>query len=321
MPFLKKNLLFISMICLVMSFLAACGSSTGSKSDRSSSSNEKGTSTEQTLTDANGKVTLPTNPKRIIAPYLEDSLTALGVKPVAQWSIGDTVQNYLQSDLKGVPKIGWNLPLEQVMKYNPDLIIVSSPGTIQSGQLGDYQKIAPVYVFKDATYADWRQQLLTMGNILGKEDKAKKAISDYDKKAASDKAKIKKAIGDQTAAVIWVSGGKYYLFEQDRFSAKVLYEDLGVKAPKMVASLSKAKTQWNPISLEKLSELDADHIFLVGPKGDAGFSALDSSSVWNNLPAVKAGHVYTYNDPSNWTVNGIIASEKTMDDVTSALTK
>ncbi|GGE30277.1 ferrichrome ABC transporter substrate-binding protein [Pullulanibacillus camelliae] len=318
MSLFKKNLLFAAVICLVLVFTAACGNSKDSNSGGKSAKDEP---KEQTLTDAKGKVTIPTHPKRIIAPYLEDALVALGVKPVAQWAIGDTVQDYLQDQLSDVPKIEWNLPLEQVMKDKPDLIIFSSPGAIQEGQYDKYKKIAPVFVYKDATFADWRKQLTTMGQILGKEDEAKQKISDYDKKAADAKAKVKKAIGDDTVAAIWVSGGKYYLFEKDRFSAKVLYDDLGIKAPSLVENLPASQPQWNPISLEKLSGLDADHIILVGPKGDPGFKALDSSNVWQSLPAVKAGHVSTFNDPSNWTVNGIIASEKTMDNAVSALTK
>jgi iron complex transport system substrate-binding protein len=319
MPRIKKSYIVMGIFVLLLSLMTACGSKNSSSSGDQSSDKKK--ATVHTMQDAKGKVSLPTNPKRIIAPYLEDSLVALGEKPVAQWSIGDTVQDYLQSDLSGVPKISWNLPLEQVMKYNPDLIIFSSPGAIQEGQYDQYKKIAPVYVMDDATYADWRKQLSTMGKLLGKESKAKSDIADYNSQAIADKAKIHKAIGEKTAAVIWVSGGKYYLFDQDRFSAKVLYKDLGIKAPELVTNLPTGNAQWNPISLEKLAGMKADYIFLVSKKGDAGLKALDASNVWKTIPAVKARHAYTFNDPSNWTVNGYIASKKTMDDVVSTLTK
>ncbi|MCM3570647.1 ABC transporter substrate-binding protein [Neobacillus mesonae] len=309
---------YLSFSLLVMLFLISACSATD-KSDTAKTKDAK--KTEVTLTDAMGKVTIPANPKRILAPYMEDSLIALGVKPVAQWSIGNTVLDYLQPELKGIPKISWDLPLEQTINQNPDLILFSSPTAIQKGQYEEYRKIAPTYVFKDEVSADWRKQLTQMGEILNKQQEAKKALEKYDEKVLEAKGKIQKSIGNQTAAILWVMADKIYLMEHDRFSAKVLYNDLGIIQPDFVKNLGPAATQWDPISLEKLPEIKADHIFLVSKKGEAGLEILSKSSIWNGLAAVKNGHVYEMNDPSNWTINGLIASEKTVDDVVEALTK
>ena len=60
-----------------------------------------------TLTDGMGhEVTVPANPQRIIASYLEDPLVALGFTPVAQWTVGEgSIQHYLQDYLQDVPTI------------------------------------------------------------------------------------------------------------------------------------------------------------------------------------------------------------------------
>lgn len=315
----KKRLSIIFTLLTILILVSACSNSGGNSSKDTNKTVDK--TAEVKLTDAKGEVVIPANPKKIIAPYLEDSLVALGVKPAAQWSIGTTVLDYLQPELKGVPKIGWDLPLEQVISNNPDLIIFSSPSAIQKGQYEEYKKIAPTYVFKDEISADWRKQLTQMGEILSKQDKAKKALANYDTKAAEAKEKIQKSIGDETVALLWVMGDKFYLMEHNRFSANVLYNDLGIKQPDFVKNLGDAAVQWDPIALEKLPEIKADHIFLISKKGEAGLDLLSKSSIWNGLDAVKNNHVYEMNDPTFWTINGLIASEKTIDAVEKSLTK
>jgi iron complex transport system substrate-binding protein len=316
---LKRTYLSIMFLLMVL-FVAACGNSENSDSDKEPAKKNAGNS-EITLEDAMGEVMLPSNPERIIAPYLEDSLVALGVKPAAQWSIGDTVLDYLQADLSEVPKIGWDMPLEQAINNDPDLIIFSSPSAVQNGQYEEYKKIAPTYVFKDEVYADWRAQLTQMGEILNKQEEAEKALAEYEATVVDAKTKVQEAIGEETAVIMWVMGEQIYLLENNRFSAKVLYGDLGVKQPAFIENLGPAGAAWDPLTLEKLPEIKADHIFLVGKKGEAAFDILAKSSIWNGLDAVKNGQVYEMNDPSFWTINGLIASEMTVSEVVNALTK
>jgi iron complex transport system substrate-binding protein len=316
---LKRTYLSIMFLLMVL-FVAACGNTENSDSDKEPTK-KNAENSEITLEDAMGEVVLPSNPKRIIAPYLEDSLVALGVKPAAQWSIGDTVLDYLQADLSEVPKIGWDMPLEQAINNDPDLIIFSSPSAVQNGQYEEYKKIAPTYVFKDEVYADWRAQLTQMGEILNKQEEAEKALADYEATVVDAKTKVQEAIGEETAVIMWVMGEQIYLLENNRFSAKVLYGDLGVKQPAFIENLGPAGAAWDPLTLEKLPEIKADHIFLVGKKGEAAFDILAKSSIWNGLDAVKNGQVYEMNDPSFWTINGLIASEMTVQEVVNALSK
>ncbi|PLS15857.1 ferrichrome ABC transporter substrate-binding protein [Bacillus sp. M6-12] len=306
--------LFSGIILCFALFLSACGNG-------ESQSNDTKKEQDRTVTDAMGEVTIPADAKRILAPNMEDSLVALGITPPAQWAIGTTVHDYLQPQLKDVPTIEWDLPLEQTIKAKPDLIIFGSPGSIQNGKYEEYKKIAPTYVFKEEESADWRKQLQIMGELLGKEKEAKSVKEDYNAKAKEQGAKIKAALGDETAAIIWIIGKQYYLFENTRFAANVLYTDLGVAQPDMIKGLPKAEAAWNPISLEALTDLDADHIFLASLPNEPGLASLKDSSVWKGLPAVKAGKVYEMKDPSNWTSNGPVANNLTIDQIVSSLTK
>ncbi|MGV3488657.1 MAG: iron-hydroxamate ABC transporter substrate-binding protein [Tuberibacillus sp.] len=310
----KSHMFFIGLIIFTI-FLAGCGKNEASNDASNSESAKK-------VTDAMGhKVAVPANPKRIIAPYLEDPLIVLGEKPVAQWSVANGIQDYLQPDLKNVPKIDYNLPPEEVMSYNPDLIIIGSEGMVQKGLYDKYSKIAPTYVLGDKTANDWRKTLLKIGELLNKSDKAEKALGDYDKKAADTKKRIQQAIGNPSVAVLWLTQKQFYIVDQSRSSGAVLYHDLGLTVPSMVQELpSSSNASWNPISLEKLADLDADHIFLVNSDKGQGETVLNNP-VWKNLPAVKAGHVYEMSQKSSWLYNGLIANEQIIDDVEKALVK
>jgi iron complex transport system substrate-binding protein len=306
--------LIVGLLCTLL-LLAACGKTEETKEEA------KDATKDITVTDAMGEVTIPADAKKILAPYMEDSLVALGETPAAQWSIGTTVLDYLQDDLKGVPTIGWDVPLEQAIEASPDLIVFGSAGAIQNGQYEEYKKIAPVYVYKDEENADWRKQLQVMGQILGNEKEAEAKLTEYDDKAKQASADIKKAIGDKSAAILWVIGDQYFLLENGRFAANVLYNDLGVAQPKMVQELPKAEASWQPIALESLAKLDADHLFLASKPEEAGLTKLKESAIYQGLPSVKAGNVYEMKDPSHWTISGLIANELTIDQIQASLTK
>ncbi|CDQ21452.1 iron-hydroxamate ABC transporter substrate-binding protein [Halobacillus karajensis] len=312
----KKAFLYITGVLLLILAVAGCSSD---EKPSSSSSNEK--TDERTLTHAEGEITLPDNPERILAPYLEDSLIALDEKPVAQWSLGETVLDYLQPQLKDVPKIGWDLPLEQTLEQNPDLIIFSSPSIMQNGSYEDYSAIAPTYVYEQKTSADWRDQLTTMGEILDKEEKAEQVLTDFDQKVEEASDKLKDSIGDESVAFIWTMGEQFYVFDKNRYGVNIFYDDMGIAQPEFIQNLPEQGEEWNPISLEKLGQLDADHVFLIGNEGEPGFEILENSSVWQNTPAAKNNQVYQMNDPSHWTIDGAIAHEMTIDQVVETLRK
>ncbi len=122
-----NTMAFIVLLSLTL-MVSACTSSTATPNAAPEPGQSQQVATERVLKDALGNdVKVPANPQRIIASYLEDHLVALGVKPVAQWSIGEnSVQHYLQGDLAGIAPIPFNLPPEVVMSFDPDLIIIDN---------------------------------------------------------------------------------------------------------------------------------------------------------------------------------------------------
>ena len=311
MIFSKKSLfMFLSLACLML-VLGAC----------SSDNNSEQNSSVKTVTDAVGEIEIPVNPKKVLAPNMEDYLVTLGIKPAAQWSIGTTVHTYLQDELKDVPLISWDMPIEDVIEAEPDLILFESEAAIQEGMYEEYKKVAPTYVFKPEDTEDWRTQLTVMGELFGKEDAAKEAIEEYEQKAEDAKAQVKKAIGDESAAIIWVTGGQFFVFEGDRYASNVLYKDLGITMPTYINDLGSSQDVWQAISLEALADLDADHLFITASANEEGIETLENSSVYKSIPAVEKNQVYFFEDSSNWTINAKTANEVTIDLVLKSLTK
>ena len=326
------------MLALILVFiLSACGSANNASSPPASQSSpaasqatapaslqspeaaEPSEAADRAVTDAMGhEVTIPADPQRIIASYLEDHLVTLGVTPVAQWSVTNGIQDYLQpAGLEGVPTIDYNLPPEAVASFSPDLILIGSETSVQNGLYEQYAKIAPTYVLGDQVINDWRSTLLKIGELLGKSDDAKQAIADYDAKAADTKAKLQSVIGDKPVAIVWLVQKQFFVVNKEVSSGAVLFGDLGLKQSNLTSSLPDATANWNPITLEKLAELDADYLLLVNSDGEGAEVLKDP--IWKNIPAIKAGQVYEFSRSSSWLYNGAAAGERMMDDLLQAL--
>ncbi|KPN97703.1 ABC transporter substrate-binding protein [Lysinibacillus sp. ZYM-1] len=315
---LKKNV-FLTGILIISILLAACGNQPSS----SSANKTKEDSSNRVLIDSTDhKVTIPENPQRIIAPYLEDHLIALGIKPVAQWSVkgGTSIQDYLQDSLKDIPTIEFDLPYEAVTSFNPDLIVIGSPEIAEGEKYEQYSKIAPTYVM-GVEDNNWRNKLLKIGEIFGQTDKAKKVLADYDQYAKDAKKEIHNKIGNPSATVIWNIKNSIYMVSDTASSGVVLYEDLGLQTPNLVKEVSaSAAGDWSQVSLEKFVQIDADYLFVIN-SDSAGSSELLSDPLLANIPAIKNGHVYEFEPSSSWLYSGAIANRQIIQNVLDSIAK
>ncbi|QTM98481.1 ABC transporter substrate-binding protein [Sediminibacillus dalangtanensis] len=325
----KKSYLYIFTSLLVCFFvLSACGNNQDEDNTSDSDNENKQTETEnesgeRTVTDAMGnEVTIPENPERVIASYLEDYLVALDITPVAQWSVQDgaSIQDYLQDSLGDVPTIPHDLPYETVASHDPDLIIMDSAEMVEGNKYEQYSSIAPTYVVGTEQNNDWREEFKQIGEIFGREDDVQKELDEYKQKAEEAGEKIQTTIGDESVAAIWLVGGTFYIVSDNLSSGDVLYNDLGLALPNVVKEISESsEANWSEISLEKLAELDADHIFLINSDGE-GAEALQDD-IWQNIPAVKNDNIYEYGPESSWLYTGPVANEQMIDDAVESLTE
>ncbi|SFB57835.1 iron complex transport system substrate-binding protein [Cohnella sp. OV330] len=287
---------------------AASGASASSASSATAEANDAGD--YRVLTDAAGhEVKVPAHPRRIIAPFLEDPLSALGIKPVAQWSAGGVPQQYLQDKLAGVPalKMDGGLKPEEALSYNPDLIIFLSPVYVPEGSYEQFAQIAPTFVLSDND-ADWRGNLEKLGKLMNDEDAASAALKQYDDKLADAKARLGDLPKDKTAVLLQgVDEKGFKLFGPNFYGGVTLYQALGFKQPAVVTG------NYETYSIEKLAELaDVDYIFVISGPGRA--APPSDNPLWKSLKAVKAGQVFEA-DSGYWFNQNSIASGLIMDDV------
>lgn len=319
-------------LTVMIAVLAACGSSNGGSSATQTASGQASPTSAATteadasasaasgdtdnsaeyrvLTDAAGhEVKVPTHPQRIIAPFLEDPLSALGMKPVAQWSAGGVPQQYLQDKLAGVPalKMDGGLKPEEALSYNPDLIVFLSPAYVPEGSYDQFAQIAPTFVLSDND-SDWRGNLEKLGKLLSDEDAAAAALKQYDDKLAETKKRLGDLPKEKSAVLLQgVDEKGFKLFGPNFYGGVTLYQALAFRQPAVVTG------NYETYSIEKLAELeDVDYIFVLSGPGRAAPPA--DNPLWKALKAVKAGHVYEA-DSGYWFNLNSIASGLIMDDV------
>lgn len=313
----KRSTWLTLLAACSLTLLGAC--STNNDSTDSSGSATTSSEIATTFTDAMGnEVTVPENPQRVIGSYLEDYLVALGVTPVAQWTVGnDSDQAYLQDKLAEVPRINYDLPFEDVLSFEPDLLLMDSNSMVEGDKYDQYSKIAPTYVVTNGEDVTWRERLTDIAKVLHKEEQAAQVEADYDELVAATKETYADQIQGKSIAVLWVVNNSVFMVSETKSSGQLLYHELGFEVPSLVSEISESATaDWSAVSLEKLAELDADYLILVNSDKGADFF---SDQVWQNLDAVKNNHLWEFGPESSWLYNGPIAYTKMIEDIQSKL--
>ncbi|NEW05106.1 iron-siderophore ABC transporter substrate-binding protein [Paenibacillus sp. SYP-B3998] len=310
--YLKKKVVLIVMGVLILTTLFGCSSNKEAKSNEGIKTSS---SQARVIKDLKGEQRLTDIPKKIavLAPNFGDYLVALGVKPNSSVAIeNDRFIKYLTEGFQGVKPLGtMSAPnLEATLEASPDLIIAFESQDKVYDQL---QKIAPTLLLE--RFADWRTNIVTFGQITGKEIEAKKVIADYDKKTSEWKTKLSQKLGEQTVGVLRVRDKELRLYMKSGMVGTRLYKELGLNTPSLVVD---SKDEWLPMSMEMLPKINPDHIFLMVDDEDK-MKELKELPLWTNLNAVRSGHVYPI-DTELWiTGNGPIGINLVVDQVAENL--
>lgn len=290
----KHALFFLIVVCIVSLIVTACQSNQ-SPSTTSHHSGQKET-TERVVKHLKGETVIKGEPQNVtvLQPFFIDFLLSLGIKPKAAVSAGPHTDHqfswYFRDQLKGTTNLGWqvNPNLETILKAKPDLILSSG---IHTEAYENFSKIAPTVLIEQAEtegVKDWRKTFFDTSVVFGKEDKAKQVIAEYDQRVAESKKKIQQAIGDETVMFLRIKDKELRYYGQKNYD--LLYGDLGLKPPAHVPS-AKEKQPYQPLALEKLPEINPDHIFLLAETKET-YHDIAKQDIWKNLEAVKNNRVY-----------------------------
>lgn len=334
-PMLKKRLLTVNLLLIIMLLGACAGGGKGNTPNSLGTAGSTPVPTEITATaeqtaaaqqifpvtvnHLKGELTLKQKPQRVAvldAQYL-DQLAALDESPAGSVKAAfaeEDFPEYLESRLNGITVLGtYQEPnLEAILEMDPDLIICTE---FHEDIYDSLTKIADTVMLE--RNMDWRDALETFAKINGKEAEAQEVITAYKEKTERLAAELAAKLGDEKVALIRPRDNIIRIHTTSHRTAAVLYEDLGLQEPVQASTVTDTSFE---TSLEGLTEIDADHYFLVT---DATFSQqvedIQQSETWKSLKPVQNDHVYTV-DSSLWIAYyGPIAINMVVDQIAEAL--
>ena len=269
------------------------------------------------VTDVRGEVEIPSNPKRIVdLSGNSDILSILGYDVVgtANSDAYDYTKfpSYLEETLKGAEILGYSMQdtmdVEAVMNLNPDLIVIS---TVQEKMYDQLSEIAPTVMIQ-LEALNWKDDVRNLAKVFDREEVAETWLSNYETKAKEAGDKIKAEYGEDTTYLSFLaSGGQFFVFDGAGFG-DVLYNDMGLAKPSGMPEQTDISLP--VVTYEGLASIEADYIFAIAT--DEDLAQMESNAIWNNLPAVKEGHVKVL--PSSPYFNqgySCIGREKLVDEI------
>ncbi len=304
----------LTACCLVfILILAACGNTSNQPSTNKEESNsEQQTPAETTPSTAspstdnsqpatrvvntvNGEITIPVNPKRIVAEEYLGSLIPLELIPIG--APGLALKNvYFKEALQGVADTGdyGKMNAEKIISLEPDLILSANNDNFEQ-----LNKIAPTIVIPWGDLKNAHDELTFFGELFGKQQEAADWLKDYDERIAAAKARVDKAISaDASFSILEMTEKSIYVYG-DNFGrgGQPVYQALGRKPPE-IATLDIMEKQWAEISEEMLPEFAGD--YLVITSDSRTLEDLKKDPMWGSLPAIKNDKVYIWKEEISW---------------------
>ncbi|MFC9708720.1 ABC transporter substrate-binding protein [Paenibacillus sp. NPDC056933] len=313
----QRNWIGLLLVMCVVLVLSACGQSatmsntTGKNTavgNEATSDSASGTIDEgetKTYQSDAGEVQVPKNPQRIVdlTAFSTGYFVALDAPVVGALS-GAMKNKYIKDQLtsEGTIDLGEQPTAEKIISLKPDLIIAYT-GT---EGIDNLSQIAPVVQIKYGE-RNYKDLMLELGKLTNREEAAKAWITKWETQINELKPKVEAVVGNRTVSILNpYSKGLYVFGHNFGRGGEIIYGEFGLKAPtKAQAEAIDSGTGWATISMEVLPEYAGDIIFTSPWSGDKSDPKIVyDNTLWTNLPAVKAGHVFqldptsdTYNDP------------------------
>lgn len=267
-----------------------------------------------------GVATIPTAPQRVVAltPYAFDAAIDVGVIPVASVSnVGSLLEGRL-ADVETV--LDPSEPdLEAVIAADPDLVLIlASEGEPLPARALELESIAPVVAFDFESSAQWKEIFLFFADALNKADEGTQILAEYDARVAELRESFGGQVETTEVRVVRVSAGEgVRIYLRDSFPGTVL-DDVGFARPEGEPAEGFAVD----LSLERLGEIDADHIFVwsfsATPEGaednqEYFENEILDTPLWEQLGAVSEDYVYIVGD--YWIGAGVAQATQMLEDL------
>jgi iron complex transport system substrate-binding protein len=282
---------------------------------------EAATTKERSFNTELGKVTVKGIPKRVITLSMAgtDAVLTLGVKPIGYTiSNSNTVPVYLKNKLKGSEQVGTlSAPsLERIASLKPDLIIVDHVYEFHKTIIPKLKEIAPVAGFRASSYEESMNQLLVLGDIMGKKAQAKAFTKQFYKDLQTAQTKLK----DKKTSVMgfFVNKSGINVWQDNSFSGSIL---LALKADYAFKERGGEYADFQPVSLEKILEIDPKVMIAYVDPGKKDLKDVEANPIWSKLSAVKNKRVVEVNRDLWSRSRGPLAAKLMVKEATTILSR
>lgn len=275
---------------------------------------------ERTLDSANGPLTLSGTPQRVVAlgDSALDAALSLGVQPVGTLASrgGNDVPDYLKAKAGAITLVGSvrEPNLEAILRLQPDLVLASSE--LPPELYAKLSLMAPTVVPKGNSFEDWRITYATYAQALDKAQQGQQRIAEIDARSAALRQRLPQ--GQAISVVRWNPQGPV-IMSSHLFVGQLL-ADLGLR-PNALAAAQEKKPHSDVLSLENLSRINADWIFLatLNPDGRKALDDARKQPAFTRLKAVAEDQVMTVDGQIWSSSSGYLAAQQVLDDVEKAL--
>ncbi|WP_186323369.1 ABC transporter substrate-binding protein [Paenibacillus xylanexedens] len=304
----KKNIMLWGGLLLLLTTLAACSQSENTDSQPAEQAT---TAIKSYTTQTDEQIEIPTHPQRVIylGSTLED-LLAMKI-PVVGANLVNVNNIFSEGLLTDIQDVGNPGDLEKIASLQPDLIL---NGYSQDAERNTaLSKIAPTIPFNSAL--PYKERVQELGTIFSKQDEAEQWISKFDSETQAMWDQIK--LTEAETATVFLQLGKQLYVMGNRSLGAVLYQEHGFAVPRAVEeNIISQNYTFIELSEELLPEYAGDHLFVLTQDNNESKTESDDlqkSPLWKNLPAVKAGHVYTAS--ADWNTDNLLALEQLLKEL------
>jgi iron complex transport system substrate-binding protein len=237
-----------------------------------------------------GTTVLRARPRRIVAATDGAELAALlalGVKPVGFGQRNQPLRPWIRAHGgDGVPTYrlvgSEKTSFERLAAWRPDLLLVQK-GFASEENYPRYSAVAPTVV---TSFIDWRASLRTVADALGRSDDADRLLRRTEELTASTREKLAPHAGTRLR-VFSAFPGEILVLNAD--------SPLGKLAPAVGLApfppATKRAEAVNPLSFERLGELDADLLLVQHFDARDRYADVAKHPGFRRLPVVAGGRV------------------------------
>lgn len=292
--------------------LAACGSEDSDSADDAGGQSGSGGSGSSesaegfepvTIEHAFGTTEITEEPQRIVTWGWgsHDAAIALGVIPVAmpKNSYGALESGLMPWQAEALeaagaetPQLlteGTEVPVEEVLKADPDLILANYSGLTEE-EYDKLSQIADTVAYPDQPWSTpWRDVITTVGQALGRTDEADQLLEDIDGEVAAA-AEAHPEFQGKTIAAVAIDPAAFYVYRGADPRVQFL-EDLGFELAPSVGELDTEETTfYYTISTEEVDKLTSD-VLLSYVGDDARAEEIASDPTFQRMQQFQDGTV------------------------------